>query len=260
LAALVITSRVPCSMAVAPQHFPTQLFIKSGPITVAGKCAGGRAYCLGGFDAGEECSTLGGQCAGSCAGGTWIAKKYTCSGTCECSDAGVATCVEGIGESGQKSCECEAPNTNARCDSNAVCTGEGVCGTYGTCQTANTGGECASTFDCSGSNGAVTAADGSIDIWPGASQSCIPSIRVVGNESHGVVYGGEPFGPLVVALKDAAYRTTDAGDMCFLIFPCRMSAYAFARGLPVRLSIPVRPCLHCNSCRFSVSRTDPRGP
>jgi len=32
-----------------------------------------------------------------------------------------------------------------------------------------------------------------------------------GNDSEGVVFGGEPFGPLVVALKDAAFRTTMAG-------------------------------------------------
>ena len=31
------------------------------------------------------------------------------------------------------------------------------------------------------------------------------------NGSEGVVYGGENFGPVVVALKDAAYRTTIAG-------------------------------------------------
>ena len=219
LVILVMAFCVQCSVAVAPQHFPTQLFIKKGPIAAPGKCAGGRGYCLGGFDAGEECSDLGGRCAGSCSDGAWIVTKYTCNGQCTCNAPGTApgtpVCENGIGEIGKLDCTCTAPNSNARCNDNKDCTGGGKCGSEGACTATNTGGECESTFECTGSGGAVTAADGSIDIWPGASQSCIPSVRVVGNESHGVVYGGEPFGPLVVVLKDAAYRTTDAGDMCF---------------------------------------------
>ncbi len=59
----------------------------------------------------------------------------------------------------------------------------------------------------------MTTASGEIEIWPGASQSCLASLS--GNGSEGVVYGGENFGPVVVALKDAAYRTTIAGAKIF---------------------------------------------
>ena len=55
----------------------------------------------------------------------------------------------------------------------------------------------------------MTTVSGEIEIWPGASQSCLASLT--GDGSEGVVYGGENFGPVVVALKDAAYRTTIAG-------------------------------------------------
>lgn len=134
----IIFALLPMTLSVSPQHFPTQLFITSGPVEVAGSCAGGRGYCLGGFDAGEECATLGANCAGDCAGGTWIVTKVSCTGAtayCECSNTGVPSCVNGVGVSGQIDCKCTSPNTKGRCLSNSDCTGGGACANYGLCKT-----------------------------------------------------------------------------------------------------------------------------
>ena len=108
-------------------------------------------------------------------------------------------------------CLCVPPNDNDRCTSNTDCTGGGTCSNFGTCQVTNTGDPCSSTFECTGANGEVMdASSGTIDVWPGPSQACLSSPGL-GDGSHGVLYGGEAFGPLVVVFKDAAFRTTTDG-------------------------------------------------
>ena len=83
----------------------------------------------------------------------------------------------------------------------------------------------------------MTTASGEIEIWPGASHSCLASLS--GNGSEGVVYGGENFGPVVVALKDAAYRTTIAG--------AKISDHSSA----LRPSHSLDSSLHCDYCYTS---------
>ena len=201
-----------------PEHFPTQLAILRGPVEISGRCAGGRAFAAGGFDADQACTSVGELTAGSCSGGTWISRKGTCTNAldtayCTCNDEGVPECVNGIGESGTVSCYCDAPNTDGRCMENAECTGGGICSDYGVCTATNSGEECVSSLECTGAGGEVAVGDGTqIEQWPGESQVCkVPPLA--GNQSSGVVYGGEFFGPIVLAIKDAAFRTLSAGEM-----------------------------------------------
>jgi len=217
LVGLLMCLQLPTTSSEAPQHFPTQLSILRGPLDLDGRCAGGRPFAQGGFDAGQACPSVGSSSAGSCSGGTWIAVKGTCTNAqgnayCRCSDAGVPECVNGIGEAGTVSCDCVAPNTDGRCMSNAGCTGGGSCSGYGVCAAANTGDQCSSTLECTGAGGEVAVGDGTqTELWPGASQTCIVQTSPA-NQSSGALFGGNPFGPIYIAIKDAAYRTLTAGE------------------------------------------------
>ena len=248
--ALVVFLLLPFITSVPPQHVPTQLFIKKGPVElVSGKCSGGRSYCLGGVDDGQECASeyqsdgTTPSCPGSCADGGYIVVTVSCTGPearCECSPQGVPSCINGIGAPGQADCLCQLPNTGTRCFTNGDCTGGGTCQAYGVCQAPNTGESCSSTLECTGAGGEVTDPNGVVDLWPGSSQACmVPPVS--GNESQGAVFGGEAFGPLVVAFKDAAYKTTTAGRI-----HCQLSATGCQRGMrvcvPPRIELP-----YCNA-------------
>ena len=225
LVGLFLGLQLPFMSSEPPQHFPTQLAILRGAVEESGRCAGGREFARGGFDAGQACTRVGAVTAGSCGGGTWISRTGSCTnpgGTayCTCGDDGVPECVNGIGEAGVAACYCDAPNTDGRCMGNTDCTGGGTCSGYGECAATNSGSKCLSTLECTGAGGEVRVGDGTqTEQWPGASQVCkVPPSP--GNQSAGVVYGGEAFGPLVVAMKDAAFRTLSAGEGEMLYRAC----------------------------------------